>query len=282
MITSYAVLNDDSEFVIAYYLANDKNELRFPLFASRLDKKTGQWQNRELNDVKVVTQGTGTIWDGHSMDCIGSVLSVKEYRRRYYLNLHFNPSAGCLLILTSDLTIDQTLPGGVEEFVDGRLLWSMDMVHFADVHPEEIWIYDPNTYKSSIIYPQPNDLFRKNYEERLAQVIDQKKCMANNWACDPKRFTSNIDAIEVNEQTNSFAFNVRFEPEGFLTREEAENSGKWDDDDYVYVYKLNPVRWRAFSVYDLKAKFGTDSLLELLSPEKLRLVFPPSELLLSN
>ncbi len=147
------------------------------------------------------------------------------------------------------------------------------MTHFAPLHPERLFLYDPVAHKSQEIYTQKNDPFRKNFSERLEEVIDEKRCRENNWACDPDDFESGIGPIEVNDGTHSLAFRVGFGTEGFLPREEAEASGKWDDDDYVYIYRLDPLRWREFSIYDLKPKFGTDSLKDLLAPEKLRQVF---------
>jgi hypothetical protein len=203
------------------------------------------------------------------MDCIGSVLSVERYQRRYYLNLHFNPSAGCLLILNSNLQVEKTLPGGTEAFIGGGMLWYMNMVHFADVHPEELWMYNPKNQKSQRVYPQAHDPFRKDFSERLAKVIDRKKCMANNWACDAQRFSCELGKIAVDNDTRSFAFQMSFSAEGFESMKDAENSVE----DYVYVYRLDPFSWREFSTDDLSSNFGTDSLQDLLNPEMLRKVF---------
>jgi hypothetical protein len=69
------------------------------------------------------------------------------------------------------------------------------------------------------------------------------------------------------------AFRITFQPDGFTDRYEAEDSGLFDDDDYVYIYQLTPFRWREFSIYDLKPKFGTDSLQELIAPAMIKKVF---------
>ncbi|HXZ81855.1 MAG TPA: hypothetical protein VEG30_18145 [Terriglobales bacterium] len=273
-ITSYDVLNDDREFLIAYYMVDtaDENALRPPLFLTRFDKKTQEWQH-----VAITGQKSEGLPDRPELqdDCLGSVLRAEHHNSWYYLNLHWNPSAGCLLILNEDLSVSHTLPGGSAGFFQtGLLVYSGNMVHFADVHPETLWLYDPATHKSEQLYPQKNDPLRGAFSTRLEKVIDEKRCMHNNWGCDPDRFTSDlVYPIEVNDQTQSLAFHVRFEPEGFLPREEAEDSGQWDDDDYVYIYRLSPLRWRGFSIYDLKPKFGTDSLSELLTPAKLKQVF---------
>jgi hypothetical protein len=271
-ITSYATLNDAQEFLIAYYLDNPQNELRFPLFLTRFDKRTGKWRHVELAGVKVkIFEGTD-----HEMpdDCLGSALSIERNVKWYYLNLHLTPSAGCLLIFNDDLTTSQILGGWTAAFFkSGLLLWSGDMVHFADVHPETFFLYDPASHKNLQLYPPKNDPFRDDFRPRLEKVIDQKQCAENNWACEPDRFSSEIDSIEVNDETKSLAFRASFETEGFVLREQAESSGGWYDDQYVYIYRLNPLRWREFSIYDLKPKFGTDSLRDLLTPRRPKQVF---------
>lgn len=271
-ITSFATLNDDQEFLIAYYLDNPKNELRFPLLVTLFDKHSGRWRHVELTDIKVqiFADTDHEIQD----DCMGSVLGISRQGDQYFLNLHFNPSAGCLLVLNTDLTVSHTLAGWpVAFFQSGWFVWIGDMVHFSDIHAETLFLYDPITHKSQQIYPQKKDPLRDDFSTRLEKMINKKQCAENNWACEPDRFATEIDSVEINDETNALALRAAFTTEGFLTREEAESSGQWDDDDYVYFYKFNPLRWREFSVYDLKPKFGTDSLKELLTPSKLKQVF---------
>ena len=273
-ITSYDVLNDDREFLIAYYIVDtaDENALRPPLFVTRFDKNSQHWQHMAITGQKSEFFPRKPELQA---DCFGSVLRVEHHNRWYYLNLHWNPSAGCLLILNEDLSLSHILPGWSSAFLSsGLLVYSGNMVHFADVHPAPLWLYDPATHKSQQLYPQKNDSLRGAFSARLSKVIDETRCRENNWACNPERFTSNVDyPLVINDDTQSLAFKVRFQPEGFLPREEVEDSGQWDDDDYVYIYRLNPLRWRAFSIYDLKPKFGTDSLSELLTRAKLKRVF---------
>jgi len=109
-VTSYEVVNDSQEFVIGYYLAHEDNQLDFPLFLSRLDKGTGEWRHAELKDIKV-SDPDQTDGGSFKTDCLGSVTKIKHKADRYYLDLHWNPSAECLLILHDDLTVDNTLPG---------------------------------------------------------------------------------------------------------------------------------------------------------------------------
>ncbi len=147
------------------------------------------------------------------------------------------------------------------------------MVHFADVHPETLFVYDPLPRKSQQIYPQKNDPLRDDFSTRLEKIINKNQCAENNWAGEPDRFTTEIDSVEVNDESHALAFHAVFETEGFLTPEKTDSSGQWYDDDYVYFYQFNPLRWREFSICDLKPKFGTDSMKQLLAPAKLKQVF---------
>jgi hypothetical protein len=110
-ITSFAMLNDDRTFLIAYYLDTPENLLRFPIFITSLDKETGNWRHKALHSVRVTVfeNSDHPIQD----DCLGSVISVERSEKRYFLNLHFNPSAGCLIILNLDLSVDHTFGGSL-------------------------------------------------------------------------------------------------------------------------------------------------------------------------
>jgi hypothetical protein len=104
-ITSYATLNNENEFVIAYYLVAPRNELHFPLLLARFDKQSGKWQEASLTDLKV------KLFEGKSLvaqdECIGSAVRLARNSNWYYLDLHWNPLAGCLLILKHDLSVHQ-------------------------------------------------------------------------------------------------------------------------------------------------------------------------------
>ena len=275
-ITSYATLNSDREFLIAYYLAAPRNELHFPLLIARFNKQSGKWDETSLSDLKV-TLFAGTKQETQ-YECIGSAMHFESNGSWYYLDLHWTPSAGGLVILNRNLAVHQILTGWTAAFFkSGLLIYQRNMVHFAPVHPATLFLYDPVARRPEKIYPPKNDPFRKDFSNRLDEVIDEKRCQANNWPCDANNFESFIDyPVEVNDATHSLAFRVDFDTQGFLPRKEADESGKWDDDQYVYIYRLEPFGWRKFSVYDLKSKFGTDSLKELLTREKLRLVFATS------
>ncbi len=86
-ITSYEKLDNDREFVIAYYLANQSNVFRFPLFVTRFDKQTRVWSNVALTDLKL--KGFGGPGQEVQTDCIGSVTQLQSNRRKYYMSLAY-------------------------------------------------------------------------------------------------------------------------------------------------------------------------------------------------
>ena len=267
-ITSYAVLNDSNEFLIAYYLADPiTNTLKPPLYLTRYGKNTGQWQHVALDPTRVekLTQ---------SPYGFGSVLNVVHSGKRYYLDLHWNPSAGCLLILNENLMPEDALLGWPRGwFRSGAVLYTRNMIHFADVHPETLWLYDPETHESQQLYPEQDDPFRTAFSDRLAKVINNDQCRIKNWGCDPQDFTTELGDVDVNDTTHSVAVQVTFESEGFVDREVAENSDEWNPDEYIYVYQLQPFRWREFRREELKQKFGTEIPKQLLEPKNIEKVF---------
>ena len=136
------------------------------------------------------------------------MLSVQENNKRYYLTLHLTPSASCLLILKDNLTVDQTLAGGPAAFFkSGTLLYTGDMVHFAAVHPETLWLYDPDTRTSKQIYPQPDDPLRSAYSARLAKAVNDDRCRVNNWGRNPQELSSDIGfPVEINNEPDLWPY----------------------------------------------------------------------------
>jgi hypothetical protein len=119
-IVSFSKLSDDQEFLIAYYLDNPQNELRFPLLLTQFDKRSRKWRHVGLTGLKVnIFAGTD-----HELpdDCLGSVLTIERNQMLYYLNLHLTPSASCLVILKPDLRVSQTLDGWTAGFFKSGLL----------------------------------------------------------------------------------------------------------------------------------------------------------------
>jgi hypothetical protein len=177
-ISSYTVLGTDREFLIAYYLTSPQNELRFPLFLARLNKRTGKWDERALTDLKVKFSA-GSKQENHH-ECLGSAMRLENRNGWYHLDLHLTPSAGCLVVLNRGLTVHRILTGGSAGlFNSGLLVYERNMVHFATVHAATLLLYDPATGRSQQIYPLENDPFRKNFSNRLAGVINTETCLCH-------------------------------------------------------------------------------------------------------
>ena len=274
-ITGYATLNNEREFVIAYYLVTPRNELRFPLMLARFDKRSNRWIESSLDGLKVNTsEGPAPT----QQDCIGPAARLEGNGDWYYLGLNWNPTAGCVVVLSHYLSVHQTIAGrSAAMFKSGLLVYEGNMAPLAVVHPATLYVYDPASRVSQKIYPQKHDPYRKEFSGRLARLVDRIQCQENHWTCDPNEFDSSIaEPIEINDQTHSLAFRVVFGTHGFIPREEASGSGEEAVDRFVYVYQLKPSRWQEFSADDVERSFGTDSLRELLTPKKLRRVFAGS------
>jgi hypothetical protein len=76
-ITSLAVLDDDLEFVIAYYVDKPKNELRAPLPLTRYNKITGNWDYMPYSESQLKVSDISDISDNSGIPCLGSVVCKK-------------------------------------------------------------------------------------------------------------------------------------------------------------------------------------------------------------
>jgi len=134
-ITSFAVLDDARDFVIAYYdMAADS--LLHTLHVRAFDKRTRAWRS-------------GTF------EPIGSILKVVGGGPVFYVEGHTSPSATPLLVLTRGLRRKRELDGWPElVLADGRVVFNRSMRHFAPTHAEVLAIYDPATDRERTLYPR--------------------------------------------------------------------------------------------------------------------------------
>jgi hypothetical protein len=133
VITSFAVLNDDREFLIAYYLEHPNYELRAPLSITRYMKDSGRWQHVEYFESQVAVSD---MKNGTDFSCLGSVLQAQRAGHWYYLQLHWNPSAGCFIVLNTDLSLHESHTGGAGPFFDsGSAIGSGNMIHLRTFIP---------------------------------------------------------------------------------------------------------------------------------------------------
>ena len=130
-ITSGAELDDETQFLIAYYIDDGTSALNPPLYLERFDRKLGSWRSATLGEAEARSENL-------RVPCLGSILSVTAIGSRFFLDAHINPSAGCRLVLSRDLKLEAGLYG----WVVGRLgteivIYHRSRIHFAPVHQAE-------------------------------------------------------------------------------------------------------------------------------------------------
>jgi hypothetical protein len=210
-ITSYQVLNDAKNFLIAYYVDTGSDALYAPLVISRFDKASHAWQTKEVS--------SGAIQDD---TCLGSAIGAESVRDRIYVELHINPSASCMLVLSRDLAVEKVLSGWfLAAFDDGRIVYHGNEVHFGPVHAAELSIFDPRTNQERKIYPKkPFQEIRAAHIEGIRAFFDRDPdwCNVHNHSCDPEWFDNELEGkVAVSDKTDSLAFVVRFDNTNFWT-----------------------------------------------------------------
>ena len=103
-ITSFAVLDDATNFMIAYYIDDSSGRLRPPLFVARYAKQARKWDTAALSDAKAP-------WRGSQVACLGSALAIRQVVGFLFIDTHISPSAGCVLVLSKDLRFKKALYG---------------------------------------------------------------------------------------------------------------------------------------------------------------------------
>jgi len=211
-ITSYQVLNDKSNFLIAYYLDDGSGTIQGPLFISRFDRAAGQWQSGEISRATLEQE-----------QCTGSAYAAWVTGDRIYITLHLNPSASCTLALSRNLAVQRVLNGWIiAAFEDGRVVYHNNEVHFAPVHEGELSIFNPRADQEFKIYPRkPFQSIRTTHIEKLRAFYshNQDWCDAHNDPCDPESFNSDvISEVTTSDKTDSLAFVAQF-----------ENTSYWDE-----------------------------------------------------
>jgi hypothetical protein len=269
-ITSFAELNNPADYLIAYYVDDGSGSLKPPLYIARYLKDSGAWHTAGLTDIKASFHDT-------QVDCLGSALEIQRAGDYFFVDTHLTPSAGCVLVLNSDLTLKKSLCGWfLAAFRSGLLVYHKSEVHFAVTHPMEIAIYDLGTGRETQIYPPSRDAIRHEYEERIRRLMPGEDwCREHNSPCDPAEFSSELsEKVALNERTHSLAFVAQFDALGLIPREAANRSPELNMK-AVYVFRLGPgpIRHCEFWFDDLKNRYGLNSVDELLTPAKIRELF---------
>ncbi|MGB2641156.1 MAG: hypothetical protein WAN32_19550, partial [Candidatus Acidiferrum sp.] len=206
VITSGAELNDAKQFAMAYYLSDATGLLHAPIYMDVYDRRTERWRSGEIAAATV-------RWKGTDVDCFGSVLAITAIADSFALETHINPSAGCELILSSELKLKTSLYGWiVGYFADGSIVYQRSEVHFATVHPAELAIYNPETGKEFTIFPhKPFQEVRLRIIEDLREFFKTHKdyCQKADDPCDPEYFDSAITGkVVTDDREHALAFVV--------------------------------------------------------------------------
>lgn len=211
VITSYQVLDDAKNFLIAYYVDNGQGTLDGPLIVSRFDKPARSWQTKELRGDEM-----------RDDSCFGSAIGAQSVGDRIYLELHINPSASCTLVLSYDLAVQKVLSGWfLGAFPDGRVVYHNNEIHFAPVHAAELSIFNPKTSQEIKIYPRkPFQSIRAAHIQKMLGFYAHNPdwCNTHNSPCDPEWFDNDIQGgVSISDKTDSLAFVIQFDNTNYWT-----------------------------------------------------------------
>ncbi len=271
-ITSWAELDDANQYVIAYYLEDGTDELNPPLFVDRYDRKRAEWKSASFPDAHTNSAEPGDNF-------YGSVLRVGTLGRRFFLDTHMNPSAGCLLVLSPDLKLEASLSGWFERMLgEDTLIYQRSQMHFAPVHRAEIALYDLRTRRDMTLFPRkPDSAIRRARTAQLAEFYKANKewCKENDDPCDPENFDSALqEEVATNEAEAAIAFLISYEQIQLVAGDVQKPSGPKD---VLYVYRRvddeAKMEYREMLLEDAKARFGTAKLQDFVQAEILQKIF---------
>jgi len=271
-VTSGAVLDDESQFLIAYYIDDGTSALNPPLYLERFDRKQGSWKGATVEKAE-------TRWQDMDVPCLGSIMSVTAVGDRFFFDTHINPSAGCMLIISSDLKLEACLYGWlVGRLGPATVIYHRSQIHFAPVHPAEIALHDLRTKRDVTLFPpRPESTIRQARTEKLQSFYkgNQEWCNKNNDPCDSACFDSALEGpVATNEKEQALAFLISYEQIQLVQGEVQKPDGPKD---VLYVYRRveeeGKMEYREMMLGDAKARFGDLSLPNLLKHEVLQKIF---------
>jgi len=138
-ITSFAVIDEDRQFAVAYYELQPDRSRPERLHVRRFDKARRTWASA-------------------TFDGIGSVLAFERHGGLFFLQGHSSPSNGPLLVVAPDLRLRRTMSGWIVfALPDGRVVFHRGMRHFVPTQAAILAIYDPATNRDVSFYPAGAD-----------------------------------------------------------------------------------------------------------------------------
>ncbi|HEU5233358.1 MAG TPA: hypothetical protein VFU50_10885 [Terriglobales bacterium] len=260
-ITSFAVLNTSYEFVIAYYERQENSDvLAAPLHVLRFVRKPKRWMQADLPG----SNGSSGLMPDAA--CEGSAVAVHRAGGFLYVGLHLNPSAECTLVLDGKLDFKQILSGWyVAGFQNGKIIYEHSTTHFAATHPLVVSLYDPVGAKDTQLYPPESDSYRSEFIDQLQHIMGVDRCTGENCASDPERFETDLSESASNDRTNSFAFIAQYSPVGFVRADEVDSPELNKKIVYVYRITRDSVEHAEFPADEMKSRYGTENLNDLLA-----------------
>ncbi len=252
-------------FLLAYYVDDGSGQLRPPLHVIRYDPGSKKLRRANFGEIKAL------FLDEIRMNCLGSALDISEFDGIVYIDTHYNPSAGCVIVLSSALELKTAISGwrlgvlGAEYAVIRR-----SEVHFMSVHPLHLTVYDVAGNRSTDIYPYKGDPQRLRYSKMIAPLISKDWCMKYNAQCDPENFDVDLQGLlAVNPSVRLFGFQAIFDAAGFGdTVPRAVHPQA-----VLYVFRERRAGWehREYEAREFQQLFGSLNLEDLIrdSPDRL-------------
>ncbi len=248
-------------FLMAYYLDSRAEPGERPLHVIRYVRGTGSLRGAELRDIHAISP------DNASMNCLYPVAGIRESRGTIYVETHISPSAGCVLVISSDLSFQTALPGWLLGIAGGDYaIVRRSEIQSLAVHPLHVAVYDIKRDRPVEVYPFPEDPERREFSGLIAPHISPEWCMQHNAACDPQNFDTDLTGpAAVNESARVFGFEAKFDARGFGDAAEKQVAPRT----VVYVFRERGGAWehREFPSAQLRALFGVASLQELVGKQ---------------
>jgi hypothetical protein len=215
-INSYAVSKGGPIFLVSYYDYDGSQWLPSVMHVFRFDTTTGRASRGVLRSADISIDSVFGEISKTPETCLGSALRISEENGLIAIDTHINPSAGCVLLLDSNLRFKTALPGWVLGRLANQLIIEGNMMHFAPTSPESLGLFDPERRHLMPIYPSAGDKKRTVFSRLLREHLPSRSwCQEFNNPCDPNNFTTSITDVKVDVKRSAFSFAATMSAEGF-------------------------------------------------------------------
>ena len=179
-----------------------------------------------------------------------------------------------MLVVSQQLKVkDVRLGWFVAGFSNGTVIYEHSMVHFAPTHPLVLALYAPRDKSETKLYPPDQDSLRSDFIDKLKNLSSFDRCQGSNCAVLPEQFESYRGDTAVDDKTHSFAFVAQYSPVGFIPADKIQESDLNQNVVYVFRFIGDGVDHVEFPQSEMKSRYGTEQLNELLTPHALLRLF---------